>query len=118
MTKEELKEKAREIELNVRNWCNETSFKAKEFWNENKREIVTIAPIAGSLLLVMLKQARVDHNHAKEQDLKDLYIYDRSAGHYWPLRRKLKSYEWVEIDSRRANGERLYDILLDMRVLG
>ena len=54
---------------------------------------------------------------AKEQNLKDLYCYDRSLGHYWKLRRELTNEEWLEIDKRKKNGERLSDILDDMRVL-
>ena len=54
---------------------------------------------------------------AKEQDLKDLYCYDRSLGHYWKLRRELTNDEWLEIDKRKKEGERLSDILDDMKVL-
>lgn len=53
----------------------------------------------------------------KEKDLKDLYCYDRSLGHYWKLRRELTNTEWVEIDKRKNNGERLSDILSEMKVL-
>lgn len=48
---------------------------------------------------------------------KHLYCYDRSLGHYWKLRRELTNEEWLEIDKRKKNGERLSDILDDMRVL-
>ena len=41
----------------------------------------------------------------KEQNLKDLYCYDRSLGHYWKLRRELTNEEWLEIDKRKKNGE-------------
>ena len=53
----------------------------------------------------------------KEKDLKDLYCYDRSLGHYWTLRRRLTNAEWVEIDKRKNNGERLADILSELKVL-
>ena len=53
----------------------------------------------------------------KEKDLKDLYCYDRSLGHYWKLRRELTNSEWVEIDRRKSNGERLADILEELKVL-
>lgn len=56
-------------------------------------------------------------NVKKEQKLKDLYCYDRSAGHYWRLRRKLTNSEWVEIDRRMNNGERLGIILEELKVL-
>lgn len=53
----------------------------------------------------------------KEQNLHDLYCYDRSLGHYWKLRRELTNNEWVEIDRRKKNGERLADILSELKVL-
>ena len=49
--------------------------------------------------------------------MKDLYCYDRSLGHYWRLRRELSNKEWLEIDQRKKNGERLADILDEMKVL-
>lgn len=54
---------------------------------------------------------------AMEEELKDLYCYDRSLGHYWRLRRELSNKEWLEIDQRKKNGERLADILDEMKVL-
>jgi len=62
---------------------------------------------------------RIDHklDLKKEQDLKDLYVYDRSLGIYHELRRKLKPSEAMEIDRRRANGESMVHILNNMRLL-
>ena len=56
------------------------------------------------------------HNN-KEKNLKDLYCYDRSLGHYWKLRRELTNSEWVKIDQRKQNGERLADILDELKAL-
>lgn len=53
----------------------------------------------------------------KEQDLKDLYIYDRSLGYYHELNRKLKPSEALEIDQRRSNGETMAQILASMKLL-
>ena len=53
----------------------------------------------------------------KDEELHDLYCYDRSLGHYWRLKRELSNKEWLEIDKRKKEGERLADILADMRVL-
>jgi len=54
---------------------------------------------------------------AFKEKAKDLYCYDRSVGHYWKLRRELSNKEWLEIDQREKNGERLSDILSEMKVL-
>lgn len=56
-------------------------------------------------------------NLHKEKDVKELFCYDRSLGHYWALRRALTNAEWLEIDKRKANGERLADILAELKVL-
>ena len=56
-------------------------------------------------------------NLRKQEELKDLYCYDRSLGHYWRLRRELTNAEWLEIDRRKKNGERLADILEELKVL-
>lgn len=53
----------------------------------------------------------------KEQDLKDLYIYDRSLGCYHELSHKLSSNEALEIDRRRSNGESMIHILNTMKLL-
>lgn len=53
----------------------------------------------------------------KEQDLKDLYVYDRSLGIYHELRRKLRPSEALEIDRRRSDGESMAHILASMRLL-
>lgn len=60
----------------------------------------------------------VKANHLrKATKLHDEYCYDRSLGHYWKLRRELTNSEWVEIDKRKKNGERLADILDSLKVL-
>lgn len=53
----------------------------------------------------------------KEAQVKDLYCYDRSLGHYWKLRRELTNDEWVTIDKRKRDGEKLADILDELKVL-
>lgn len=46
----------------------------------------------------------------------ELYHYG-VKGMRWGIRRELKNSEWVEIDKRKANGERLADILSETKVL-
>lgn len=83
----------------------------------NKDLVMFMAPIIISGTATLIKVIGRNVNLHKEQNLKELYCYDRSAGHYWELRRKLTRSEWVEIDRRRMNGERYADILSDMKVL-
>ena len=79
----------------------------KDLVIRNKEAILILTPIAIKGLMTI----------TKEEELKDLYCYDRSLGHYWRLRRELSNKEWLEIDQRKKNGERLADILDEMKVL-
>ena len=100
------KETAKEKLSDVRQWCG-----------NHKAEIMVLAPVLISGAVEMVKVATKKKNLNEEQHLKDNYIYDRSMGHYYELRRKLKSSEWLQIEERKAEGETLGRILEDMRVL-
>lgn len=88
-----------------------------EWWANNKAVVLgvgaVVTPVAGFVIKDVARRSRL----AKIEQLKDLYCYDRSLGHYWKLKRKLRSDEWLEIERRRRNGERLGDILSMMKVL-
>lgn len=84
-----------------------------EWLKENKEMVIILVPIAAAAVKAVGKS----RNLHKEEELKERYIYDRSLGHYWKLRRELTNKEYLEIDSRRKNGERMADILNEMRVL-
>jgi hypothetical protein len=84
-----------------------------EWLKENKEMVIILVPIAAAAVKAVGK----GRNLHKEEELKERYIYDRSLGHYWKLRRELTNKEYLEIDSRRKNGERMADILNEMRVL-
>lgn len=73
----------------------------------------TIITKSTNLIMAGVKQI----NMRTEKNLKEHYCYDRSLGHYWKLRRELTNREWVEIDKRRRSGERMADILNELRVL-
>lgn len=83
----------------------------------NKDAILVLAPviIGGTTTIVKVVGKRM--NLHKTEDLKNLYCYDRSLGHYWALRRELSNAEWLEIDKRKKCGERLSDILAELKVL-
>ena len=92
-----------------------------EWIKENKEIVGTIIVPAG---IVLIKTATsigksIDRkiDLKKEQDLKDLYIYDRSLGYYHELNRKLRPSEALEIDRRRSNGETMAQILASMKLL-
>ena len=89
----------------------------KDWVVTNKYTIIKFAPVAISVLTLITKGVSKQILLRKQEGLKDLYCYDRSLGHYWRLRRNLTNKEWVEIDRRKQKGERLADILSEIKVL-
>lgn len=87
---------------------------------EHKEEIAFLTPVViagiGGITKVT-KQIIRNRNLSKEEELKTLYCYDRSLGHYWKLKRPLSNNDWVQINDRRKRGESLADILSSMKVL-
>ena len=101
-----VKVKAKEYMVQAYNWCKENP--------------ETALAIGGAVLAGGKYVVKRHDRHAyirKQEELKTLNIYDRSHGHYWPLRRELTTREYMEIDRRKDSGEKLRDILDDMRVL-
>lgn len=91
--------------------------KGKEWVIQNRGLVVTFTPVVISGVATVVKVVGKRINLRKEQSLKELYCYDRSLGHYWKLKRELTNKEWLTIDRRKKNGERLADILAELRVL-
>ena len=89
----------------------------KEWVIRNKETLITLTPIWIGGLTTVSKVVGKHINLRKQESVKKLYCYDRSLGHYWGLRRELTNKEWLEIDKRKQNGERLSDILSEMKVL-
>ena len=84
---------------------------------ERLQGLITIVGIGVPLLTAGVKAVGKRVNLRKQQEVKELYCYDASLGHYWKLRRELSNKEWLEIDSRKRDGERLGDILNELKVL-
>ena len=113
-----LKEVEKETKRRARKAKIEHCFqKSKEFLINNREKVNAGVPIVVGGIATVVKVVGKRSNLNKQEKLKDLYCYDRSLGHYWKLRRELTNKEWLEIDSRKKNGERLSDILSDMKVL-
>lgn len=112
----EKESKRREFKENVkRKFSN-----AVNFVSDHKEEIMILSPIimAGIAGVTKVSKGMIrNHNLNKEQDLKELYCYDRSLGHYWKLRKPLSNNDWMTINNRKKNGETLADILSSMNVL-
>ena len=88
-----------------------------EWIADNKETIIALTPFIITGVVTVCKVITKVKINGKTQELKDLYCYDRSLGHYWKLRRELTNDEWLEIDARKKAGERLADILYSFKVL-
>lgn len=113
MTKLELKAKAR----NAWNKTKEEASKIYLWCMDNKGAVAVVAPIVISSGVELIKVCVRKGNTNEQKRLKELYIYDRSSGHYFELRRKMKNSELIEFDERKKRGESVGNILRDMRVL-
>lgn len=103
-----------------RAWVYEKVNKAKWFVEDHKAQIAAVAAATPVVVGTIMKIARMVSQQdrlKKAKDLKELYCYDRSLGHYWKLRRELTNDEWLAIDARKRSGERLADILKELNVL-
>ena len=89
----------------------------KEWIIRNKEAVIVCTPVIIKGLTTVTKVVGRNINLRKQESVKNLYCYDRSLGHYWGLKRELTNKEWLEVDRRKRNGERLADILAEMRVL-
>lgn len=79
--------------------------------NLNKRDIlVAVVPALIGVVMTVFKTVTNQNN-------KDMRIYDAREGFYWELRRKLTNTERQAISRKRKNGEKLGDILEEMKVL-
>ena len=106
------------LKAKVKAWVKNRKTDAQVFWDENKEEIVVLAPAAIGLAALGIRTLSRHAALAKEQRLKDLYVYDNSTRRYWELRRKLSTSEKLELERRvDLGGEKLGQVLEDLRVL-
>lgn len=98
-------------------WIKNRIVDAKDIWENNKKEIMILIPIAIGGVVKATKSINKTINLHQEEKLKDRRMYDPKMGHYWELNRKLDNNEWVEIEMRKEKGEPVGNILRSMGVL-
>ena len=94
-----------------------------DWCDEHKEPLLILVPVA----VAGVKLASKGISLYKTQHLQNRTCYDRKLGHYWQLKRTLSNDEWLAIDKRIKNGERMAsieaedermaDILKELRVL-
>ena len=118
---EEKKKSLREKIADAKNYICDRKEEIWEWCKENK-EVVMIGGtviIGGAFDLV--KSIIKSSEAQKEQSLRDDYIYDRSAGHYYRIKHirsdRKRNRMYYEIDTRKRLGEPLNEILSDMKIM-
>lgn len=91
--------------------------RAAEWCRNNKDAVLLFGPVIAGGIIEMIRVTNRNHVLKEEKALKDRYIYDRSTGHYYELKRKPKNSEWLQIEQRKTNGESIGEILYDMGLL-
>jgi hypothetical protein len=86
-------------------------------WYVTNQSWVNVVPAAAAVIFKGGKELSMHVRLNKQKNLKDLYCYDHSLGHYWQLKRKLTNADWTEINRRKKAGEKLGDILESLKVL-
>ena len=102
---------------NLKNDTKRKYHETVDWCKDNREASIVLGTVLVKGMVEMIKITTRTGRIREEQRLKDRYIYDHSSGHYYELKRKLRSSEWIEIDLRKRNGESLGMILRDMRVL-
>lgn len=94
-------------------------------WFNNNREFAMIIIPAGIGLATLLLKGGISlvktcyrtKQATKIQQQKARTMYDYSLHRYWTLKRDLTNTEMLEIARRRKDGEKLAEILRDLRVI-
>lgn len=112
----------KELEWNLKKtrakvWFTTKANNAIKWISDNKEIIIFVGPALLGATTTLVRVGGKQLKLKKEENIKNLYCYDRSLGHYWRLKRELSNAEWVNIDKRKRNGERLADILDELKVL-
>lgn len=87
---------------------------------ENKELAIAACPVIVSVVrggTIIVSDMMRRGNIKKAETLKTRFIYDRSAGHYWKLKKPLTQRQWMEISRRKDSGESMANILSSMRIL-
>ena len=86
-------------------------------WAKENPELAALGAAGIGAAAKGLKSLVRTYNVKRDQYNKERYIYDRSLGMYLHTRRKLSNKDYSMINSRRAKGEKLSDILTSMKIL-
>lgn len=101
----EMKRKAKKAAVDALNWAKENP------------ELTALGAAGIGAAAKGLKSLVRTYNLHRENYNKERWIYDRSLGIYLKTKRPLRNKDYVTINNRRRNGEKLSKILEDMHIL-
>lgn len=101
----------------IKRKARQAKMDAQEWYTTHKLEVLIFGPLIIGIGTTLLRFGCKQISMNREQNLKDLYVYDRVLGHYWKLRRKLTNQEWLAVEARKKAGEDLGKILEDLNAL-
>lgn len=121
MDTKELKKAKKEAKKRERKeWINK-KLNDTAYWIKENREFLSvvvpigIAGISGTAKIVKGVSRHVALH--KEQQLKDMYVYDRSLGKYLELKKPLTQSQMRDVLDRKEKGEGIGVILQSMNLL-
>ncbi len=117
MDREAIKQEIEARTIAAKAKLQEFRFKAMDYWERNKIEILAAAPIVYGGLKAVCRTANRAIDAKEARDHRDRHIYDRSTGQYYETKRKLTSRERLELERRLADGEKKGAILRSMNLL-
>lgn len=89
---------------------------AVEWAIDNKELVIAMIPVAIAAIKTGQSLA-VNHRVKMERKRIDHTYYDPSTGMHWDLKRVATNNDRVVIMKRRKNGDEIYDILRDMKLI-
>ena len=117
MALEKLKSWAKEKAEDVKTSVDIKLWQLGEWAKENPEQAATIICTAIGAAGIIIKRVDRGARIRKEERLKDRYIYDRSLGSYWNLRRRPTQTEKLRIERLRRQGLSYGEILTQMKLL-
>lgn len=105
------------LDAKAKAWFKNRCVDVKDWYEENKVLVWLFGPTVIGAIGGIAKAVLKHKNINAAEDLKTLFVWDAHIGHYWQLRRKLTSAEWLSVESRVKAGESMGKVLSELRVL-
>lgn len=100
--------------------AHKTAVEVKEWIVTHPQETITLIGFvvtAGKSASNIYSKHQAKVNLKKEEEMKNLYMYDRSKGRYQKLRHPMTPSEAIEYEARRRQGETFMEALMNMRLV-